>query len=48
MLLDRLVFGPPLSRGLPRILTGLKHFVETGEEVDQKVFKRLGDEAALA
>jgi carbon monoxide dehydrogenase subunit G len=47
-LLDQLVFGPPLSRGLPRILTGLKHFVETGEEVDQKVFKRIGEAAILA
>jgi ligand-binding SRPBCC domain-containing protein len=47
-LMDKLVFGPQFSRGLPRILTGLKHFVETGEEVDQEVFKRLGEEATPA
>lgn len=47
-LMDKLMFGPQLSKGLPRILTGLKHFVETGEEVDQEVFKRLGKETAPA
>lgn len=47
-LMDKLMFGPQLSKGLPRILTGLKHFVETGEEVDQEVSKRLAKEAAPA
>jgi len=45
-LMDKLLFGPQLSRGLPRILIGLKHFVETGEEIDQEVFKRVGEDAA--
>jgi hypothetical protein len=44
--MDALMINRSLKKKLPTILNGLKHFAETGENVDFKLFKKLPDKAA--
>jgi len=47
-LMDALMVRPQFSKAAPNIIKGLKHFVETGEEVTPQVIKRIdaqGDNA---
>lgn len=37
LVLDRLMFGPQFRKGMAGLLAGLKHYVETGEQVTNKV-----------
>ncbi|RMF77086.1 MAG: SRPBCC family protein [Chloroflexi bacterium] len=46
-LMDALMVRKQFSKVVPNLLAGLKHHVETGEEVDRDVFKRLRESAAV-
>lgn len=46
-LMDRLMIRPQYEKMLPGIMAGLKHHVETGEDVDPGVLKSI-DQTALA
>lgn len=37
VVMERLMFGPQFRKGMAGLLAGLKHYVETGEEVAKKV-----------
>jgi len=45
-LMDRLMIRPQYARMLPGIMAGLKHYVETGEQVDLGVLKRINSPMA--
>ena len=37
VVMERLMFGSQFRKGMAGLLSGLKHYVETGEEVANKV-----------
>lgn len=47
-LMDMMMMKPQFAKVVPNILLGLKHHVETGEEVDGAVIKRLNAQGAGA
>lgn len=48
MVMDRVMLRPQFGKMVPQILGGLKHYAETGEQIDRDVWKRVRVRYALA